>query len=127
VARRVVPAAAGIGTHTQLGLPPCGLWLWLHIPCPACGLTTAWAHLARGELFASLAVHPLGLPLFGLCALLVLRALFGLLGVGSLTGSPLAWLLHPIRQRAALGLTLSLALVWLARLVSLAGATTAFH
>jgi hypothetical protein len=111
-ARWVVPGTADLGTHTQLGLPPCGVWLLLHIPCPACGLTTAWAHLARGDLFASLAIHPLGLPLFGLTALLGLRALLGVLRAGS----PSAWLLQPTRLHAALGLTLSLALVWLARL-----------
>jgi hypothetical protein len=30
-----------------------------HIPCPACGLTRAFAHLAKGEWRAALTLHPL--------------------------------------------------------------------
>jgi hypothetical protein len=38
------------------------LCLWrrlLGIPCPGCGMTRAFAHLAKGEWRAALAVHPL--------------------------------------------------------------------
>jgi hypothetical protein len=35
----------------------------LGIPCPGCGLTRAFAHLAKGEWAAALAAHPLA-PLF---------------------------------------------------------------
>jgi hypothetical protein len=31
----------------------------LHIPCPGCGMTRAFAHLAKGEWGAALALHPL--------------------------------------------------------------------
>jgi hypothetical protein len=30
-----------------------------HIPCPACGLTRAFAHLAKGEWAAAVTLHPL--------------------------------------------------------------------
>jgi hypothetical protein len=30
------------------------------VPCPGCGLTRSWAHLAKGEWSASLRAHPLG-------------------------------------------------------------------
>jgi len=42
--------------------------LWrrlLGIPCPGCGMTRAFAHLAKGEWRAALAVHPLS-PLIAL-------------------------------------------------------------
>ena len=64
LSRALSPSPSGVGTHEQLGLPPCGLLLWLGLPCPACGLTTAFAHLAHFELEASLAANPIGLPLF---------------------------------------------------------------
>jgi len=31
----------------------------LHIPCPGCGMTRAFAHLAKGEWMAALVLHPL--------------------------------------------------------------------
>lgn len=43
------PSQSGHGTHRQLGLPPCTFWVLFHRPCPTCGMTTAWAHLMRGE------------------------------------------------------------------------------
>ena len=51
VAMRLDPNPSGLGTHRQLGLPPCtALVLW-DIRCPMCGMTTAWAHLVRGRVF----------------------------------------------------------------------------
>lgn len=38
---------------------------FLGIPCPGCGLTRAFAHLAKGEWSAALAAHPLA-PVLGL-------------------------------------------------------------
>jgi len=62
--RFLTPSPTGVGTHEQLGLPPCGFLVWFGVPCPACGLTTAFAHLAHFDLFASLSANPMGLPLF---------------------------------------------------------------
>jgi hypothetical protein len=66
VARTLEPDARGHGTHEQLGLPPCGFLEWTGIPCPGCGLTTAFAHLARGEVVAAFQANPGALPLFTL-------------------------------------------------------------
>jgi hypothetical protein len=62
--RGLVPDARGLGTHTQLGLPPCGFLTLTGLPCPACGLTTSFAHLARGQVNAALHANALGLVLF---------------------------------------------------------------
>ena len=78
-ARLLTPAVTGVGTHEQLGLPPCGFLALTGWPCPACGLTTAFAHLAHFQPLASLSANPLGLPLFVATALFVpisLRALW---------------------------------------------------
>lgn len=69
------PDPRGYGTHTQLGLPPCGFLLLTGSPCPGCGLTTAFAHGVRGEWGLALGANPLGLVLFLIvCGMLPLAA-----------------------------------------------------
>lgn len=46
----LTPSPQGIGTHQQLGLPPCTVVAWFGFPCPSCGMTTSWAHLLRGHV-----------------------------------------------------------------------------
>lgn len=64
VARLLVPDPHGLGTHTQLGLPRCGFLALFGWPCPACGLTTSFAYMARAQLTAALEAHALGALLF---------------------------------------------------------------
>jgi Protein of unknown function (DUF2752) len=111
IARELTPSASGLGTHTQLGLPPCGFLLLFHLPCPACGLTTAFAHLAHGSLRASLTAHPLGLPLFLALLLLTPRALLELVRAAPAPALSLA----RVAELAAL-YSAALLLVWLVRL-----------
>lgn len=59
-AASVEPAAAGHGTHTQLGLPPCGWAMVSNTPCPTCGMTTSFAHAVRGDLIAAFRTQPMG-------------------------------------------------------------------
>jgi len=57
------PAEKGIGTHQQLGLPQCGWIFAADIPCPTCGMTTAWSHTVRGELPTAFITQPMGMLL----------------------------------------------------------------
>jgi hypothetical protein len=50
VAAWLEPSPIGMGTHQQLGLPPCTFWMVFGRPCPTCGMTTSWAHLVRGNV-----------------------------------------------------------------------------
>lgn len=50
----------GLGTHQQLGLPPCGWILTMDIPCPTCGMTTSFTHAAHGRFGESFLAQPLG-------------------------------------------------------------------
>ncbi len=71
--------AAGIlaGTllfaYTGVHGPICFARVYLHVPCPGCGLTRSLQALWHADLLTSVRYHPLGLPLFILCALLALR------------------------------------------------------
>jgi hypothetical protein len=69
IARALTPDPSGIGTHLQLGLPRCGFLALTGLPCPACGLTTAFAHMARADFAAAVSANALGVLLFVLaCA-----------------------------------------------------------
>lgn len=60
VAAILKPDARGLGTHCQLGFPPCALMLIAGIPCPTCGMTTAFAHTVRGQWLSALRAQPFG-------------------------------------------------------------------
>ena len=60
VALLLTPDSRGHGTHEQLGLPPCSLVVLFGIRCPTCGSTTAFVHVARGELIEAFAANVAG-------------------------------------------------------------------
>ena len=112
--RWLTPSSTGVGTHEQLGLPPCGMLAWLGIPCPACGLTTSFAHLAHGDVLAALQVHPLGLPLFLVTCSAVPATLWALL-----RGMPVMAAIDRVQaDRAALYFVITALAVWGIRLAA---------
>ena len=56
----LTPAGAGHGTHEQLGLPPCSSMMFTGKPCATCGYTTAFSHVAHGQLISAMIVQPAG-------------------------------------------------------------------
>lgn len=67
ISSRLTPDPAGLGTHQQLGLPPCSMRLIFGIPCPACGMTTSWSFFVRGQFWSSFSASPAGCLLAGVC------------------------------------------------------------
>jgi hypothetical protein len=63
VAARLHPDGLHQGTHQQLGLPPCGFVVVSGLPCPTCGMTTAFAHTIRGHLLQAAHAQVAGLLL----------------------------------------------------------------
>jgi hypothetical protein len=60
IAAWLTPSPTGLATHEALNLPPCGWVAIADMPCPTCGMTTAFAHAADGDLLASFLTQPLG-------------------------------------------------------------------
>ncbi len=60
IASQLTPDPTGAGTHTALGLQRCQFLVNTGIPCISCGMTTSFAHLAHGNLLASLYTQPFG-------------------------------------------------------------------
>jgi len=66
------PDPRGYGTHQQLGFGKCGMLVTTGLPCPTCGMTTAFAYTVRGRLFQAFLAQPAGLLLAlgtAICAL----------------------------------------------------------
>ncbi len=74
----LTPSPDGVGTHEQVLLLPCGFRWLTGLPCPLCGMTTALAQMARGDLLAALRAHVLGPAVYVGVWLLGLRGVVGL-------------------------------------------------
>lgn len=74
IAGNLNPAERGLGTHQQLGLPPCSLRVLAGIRCPACGMTTSWSYFARGNWLASMSTNAGGFLLALFCVAMIVLA-----------------------------------------------------
>jgi hypothetical protein len=107
------PSPAGLGTHSQLAMPPCGWIVMVDVPCPTCGMTTAFAHAANGSFIAALRAQPMG-------AVLALAAAMALVvGVYTgVTGSRVAVLFTRLwSKRAAWALGLGVGGAWVYKII----------
>jgi hypothetical protein len=64
-------SAERMETHRQLGLPPCTFYYATGVPCPACGMTTSFALLVRGDVAHSLQANWVGTLLAAFCLLFI--------------------------------------------------------
>src|SRR5690606_38667936 len=112
VALWLTPEPRGIGTHEELGLPPCRFVTAWQIRYPSCGMTTAWSHAVRGQMDHALAAN-VGGSWLGWAAMLAVPGCLASACAGR-------WLLIPGRGAwllagSAVMLVISLA-EWLVRL-----------
>jgi hypothetical protein len=101
VAWMLAPNADGFGTHRALGLPACSWPTRFGVPCPSCGMTTAFALASKGRIVESFATQPMG------C---VLALAAGMTLVASLWTLATGRTLWPVYER-----------MWTARLAWIAG------
>lgn len=104
------PSSDGLGTHQQLGLPMCGWVASADLPCPTCGMTTAFSHAAHGELLSSFLVQPAGM-LLALGTAIVAVAAVWTAATGSMLAPFLAAMIGP-RAGWALGVVLAFGWIW---------------
>ncbi len=107
----------GLGTHGQLNLPPCGWILAMDLPCPTCGMTTAFAHAADGNLVGSFVAQPMG------AVLAVATAIALLVGTYTVaTGSRIAALFGRLcNRRAAWLIGTAFVAAWVYKIVAYKG------
>ena len=76
------PSRNHLGTHRQLGLPPCAFVAVTGFPCPTCGMTTAYAYVVRGQLIDAarssafgmlLAIGTAGIAVAAVCCAIIGR------------------------------------------------------
>jgi hypothetical protein len=84
VAWRIVPysddgSAYRMATHQQLGLPPCSFADKTGLPCPACGMTTSFSLLVRGDVVNSLRANWVGTLLAAFCMVFIPWAAVGVI------------------------------------------------
>ncbi len=60
----LTPDPSGMGTHRQLGLSGCAVLTLSGYPCPMCGMTTTFTHLAHLQIIEGTINQPFGLFLF---------------------------------------------------------------
>lgn len=111
----LTPDPAGHGTHTQLGLPPCGFLVITGLPCPGCGLTTSFSHMMHIDPAGAAAANAFGVMLF----LVTLTAIPVSL-VGAVRGWPVLSTLDRLQaDKIAILLAACSILVWLIRAATL--------
>ncbi len=107
------PSPTGMETHTQLGLPPCGMLRLTGVPCMTCGMTTSFAELAHGHLWQSLVAQPAGTLLALLAAMT-----FWIGTYIAVTGRPSARLLNQVPWTRLLFSVLGIMLVaWVYKII----------
>jgi hypothetical protein len=106
VAAWLEPSPSGMGTHHQLHMPACGWVVMFDMPCPSCGMTTAFAHAAEGRLLQSFLAQPLGFMLAMATSMALLLSVH-VAATGSRLGSALTRLWRPRAGWAIGGLVLA--------------------
>jgi len=115
IARWLTPDPSGMGTHEQLGLPPCGFLYLTKLPCPTCGLTTSFAHMARLQFTPAWHAHWLGPPLFALTAVTIAVSAWA-----CATRAPPAHIMRRLRVARAMVIIAAAALaVWMVRVAAI--------
>ncbi len=112
LAAYLTPDVSGVGTHQQLGLSECIFLVWTTIPCPMCGMTTTFSHMAHFQVLDALLNQPFGVVLFLVTLLAAVLGGLELFFPAKRLSRALAWASGRDRT-LALGLLGGMALGWM--------------
>lgn len=87
--RLLTPSHDYVGTHQQLGFPPCSFRAVFGLPCPGCGGTTSVCFMAHGHLRDALFAS-----VFGTAVFLGIAAVWLATGFALVTRYPIALMLE---------------------------------
>ena len=120
IALSLTPNPAGLGTHRQLGLGGCTILTLTGVPCPMCGMTTTFTHLAHFQIIEGVINQPFGLVLFSLTVLAAVVGGLELVRPGRRWHRMLSWI---DRREAvvAYGLLGGMAAGWIYKVVMVNG------
>ena len=116
IAMNLKPDPSGMGTHQQLGLSPCGFLEVTTLPCPMCGMTTTFTHLAHFEILAGIINQPFGVFLFLMTLFVAIISLLDLLAPKQRITRFLRWV-EPYEFRFALFFIGAMILGWLYKII----------
>ncbi len=105
VAWLLPPASRGFGTHQALGLPACSWPARFGVPCPSCGMTTAFALASKGRIGESFTTQPMG------CVLAIAAGMTFVAAIWTLATGRTVW---PVYERL-----LGARLAWFAGIAAL--------
>lgn len=111
IAAWLTPAEKGWGTHQQLGLGGCTMLTITGWPCPMCGMTTTFTHMAHGHLIEAFVTQPFGVALFSITAIFAAIGLYDLVTARGVWRKTLAWI-GEREQLLAMGLLVGMTLGW---------------
>lgn len=102
IAARLTPDARGYGTHERItGTWPCGFVLTTGLPCPTCGMTTAFAHMMHGRPVTAFVTQPAGAAM---CLATIVMTALGTYIAATGRGPRVDWeRLGPVRLMLGLG------------------------
>lgn len=113
VATFLQPEGHRLGTHQQLRIPPCGFVTLTGLPCPTCGMTTAFAHAVRGHFVRAMRAQLAG---FVLALGVMVTALLSMVSIITGRRPSLNW--YRLRPESLLWWALALLLVaWALKIV----------
>lgn len=111
----LTPDPRGFGTHQQLGLGTCTLMQITGYPCPMCGMTTCFTHMAHLDPLGAALAQPFGVVLFLVTLGLAAVAAVELVNPSGRWERLWAWT-EPREGRAAAFLMIGLLSGWLYKL-----------
>lgn len=114
------PDARGFGTHQQMGFGTCTFMKLTGYPCPMCGMTTCFTHMAHAEPLQALVTQPFGVVLFSITLAVAILAAVELVAPRGRWIRAWGWI-GPREHWVAGALLGGLALGWAYTLITLGG------